>query len=77
MKTEIIVKIKINDNTEVELTQEEAQELYCKLKDIFNKKEIFPIPAPVYPDYPVYPTYPIITWECKTKSNDVVKEITC
>ena len=54
METKIQVKIKMNNNKEVILDQEEARELYWKLKEVFEKDTVY---VPYQPYIPVYPYY--------------------
>ena len=67
MEIEVKLKIKMNDDKIIELTQIEAQELYYKLKEIFDTKdkEYIPYPQPYpcpYPPQPYNP-YPIISYD--------------
>jgi len=54
-----MIKIKVKD---IELTAEEAKELFEELKMLFGEKSPLPwdIPSPCYPSYPgvPYPSFP-------------------
>lgn len=56
---DITLKIKIKD-IELELTEEEAQELFGALEKLIGKEEKIKI-IERYRDY--WPTYPYITWD--------------
>jgi hypothetical protein len=59
---EVRIKIKLGKK-ELELTTEEAKELYILLKKICNENEII-----CYP-YPAWPNSPIITYETTTTAD--------
>jgi hypothetical protein len=59
MKIDVEVKIKLEKGKQISLKNQDARELYEKLKEIYEKKEIN-----WYPYYPTtYPTYPTVTYK--------------
>jgi hypothetical protein len=70
MNINVEIKIKLDNGTEIILKDNDAKELYFKLKELYEQKETY-IPYPVYPTYPVisqpwkwhepWYTYPVIT----------------
>jgi hypothetical protein len=63
---EVKIKIKLGKK-EIELTTEEAKELYDVLKKICGDDKISWYP--VYPTWPLWPNSPIITYETTTTAD--------
>ena len=54
METTIELKFKIDDNKEITLSEQEAKDLFFKLKEIFDNREVY---IPYYQPYPKDWTY--------------------
>lgn len=81
---EIKFTIKLDENTEITLSEEQAKSLHVKLEELFGKKQLLDSPyVPMYPYYPPitytpdplpdYTQYPIIT--CNTDGKAFIKEV--
>lgn len=57
MKIDLVITFNIEKKS-ITLTEEEAKNLFYKLKLIFDEKEV-----PFFPNWP-YPNYPEITYSC-------------
>jgi len=61
MSIKIEIKLKLDNGTDITLSDEDAKNLYLKLKEIYHKEPITYIPY--YPTpYPWYRSYPTAPW---------------
>jgi hypothetical protein len=83
----ITFKLKMEDGSEIEISEEKAREIYCKLKGIFEKT----IPYYPFPNQPIYyekdlwqNPFPYVTSTVKLESTpfhvskqyiDIIKEV--
>ena len=65
------ITITCKDSKKIELSLEEAKELYGVLDGLFGGVKEY-IPYPTYPTYPSYPNYPLVTWSASNSMEEKI-----